>query len=178
VLENRERVMPFIFESEGGLVVRPEVGRSNLGIDFHTLADYCKRHKLSLPTYTDHANLTKELATQIYYEMFFAPCHFDELKSGVDYAVVDAAINLGVGGAADILEDEFLLPHTHKFEAGKITFFNDYPDVAFLINSIRDAWIEAKRLAPLYHLRGKGWEARDVRVRKQALELAGLGGGK
>jgi lysozyme family protein len=172
MLENRQKVIPFILQDEGGIVIRPDGGRSNLGIEFHTLADYNKRHKLPLPSYKDLEDLTPEKATMIYFELFFDPCHFDDFNSGIDYAVVDACINLGVGGCADLLEDEFILPRTHKFDPHKIRYINGFQDVEFVINSIRDAWIEHKRLQPLYSLRGKGWENRDQRVRERALKLA------
>jgi Glycosyl hydrolase 108 len=174
MLENREKSLKFVFEDEGGLVIRPDLGRSNMGISFHTMAYYRKLHKMRPPSYQDHAKLTKEEATNIYFELFFDPCHFDELKSGIDYAVVDMCINLGVGGAADALEAKFSLPHTHKFNPEKITYFNNYIDVATCIVDIRDAWIDLKRKAPLYKLRGPGWMARDLRVRERALKLAGM----
>lgn len=57
----------------------------------------------SFPT-LDIANLTRAQAVDIFRRKYATPIRFDALPDGVDYAVLDLAINSGVARAALILE--------------------------------------------------------------------------
>lgn len=52
----------------------------------------------------DIARLTKEQAVEIYRKQYATPIQFDDLPTGVDYAVMDLCINSGAGKAGLILQ--------------------------------------------------------------------------
>jgi lysozyme family protein len=167
---NAALALAWILEDEGGAAVRPDGGRVNMGITYQTLVDWRQRKGLRLPIYSDLEHLTVEEASKIYRDRYFAPVHFDELQSGVDYAVVDGAVNLGVKGMALAVQGGIHTPVTGKFDKFTIDGLNG-GDPRAVITAVRDSWIEIKRHAPNYGLRGPGWEHRDVRVRERALAM-------
>ena len=49
-------------------------------------------------------SLTPELVTPLYKQRYWDACHCSDLVRGVDYAVFDAAVNMGPGRAAKLLQ--------------------------------------------------------------------------
>jgi lysozyme family protein len=168
--ENRYKIMPFIFESEGAYALREDLGQSNKGIELHTFFNYRKRHGMQLPVYKDLENITEKEASDIYNELFFDRCGFDQLASGVDYAVADCCITLGVHGAADLLQQAFKIENTGKFDQQTIDYLNG-KDPKEIVQQIRDAWIAMKKNQPLWGKRGKGWTNRNNKVLDRALAM-------
>jgi lysozyme family protein len=170
--ENRDKVMSWVFDDEGSYVVRSDLGQSNMGIELHTLYTYRKKHGLPIPVYQDLKNLSKEEASAIYAEQFINPCHFDDLKSGVDYVVLDTCINLGLTGGCRLIQGIYNLPVTGKWDQATLDALNK-ADPFRAIECIRNAWLDLKRQSPLYDQRGPGWNNRDKRVRERAKQLVG-----
>jgi lysozyme family protein len=103
---NEAQVLEWIYKSEGGFIESPSEpgGAANFGITFQTLADWRALKKGPKPSILDLKGIDKEEATEIYAYKYFRIIRFDELPSGVDYCVLDAAIQHGCSGSIKLLQ--------------------------------------------------------------------------
>ncbi len=103
---NRQLVLSEILHTEAGYAERPEEGGGavNMGITFSVFSAWRKLKGHPEVTWEDLRNMERDEAVAIYDEQFLKPIHFDELPDGVDYAVLDAAVNGGVAGAIKLLQ--------------------------------------------------------------------------
>ena len=94
--ENWDKAINFVIEIEGGDTITNDLsdpgGLTRYGIS-----------KKSYPT-VDIANLTEEDAKSIYRQDYWNACNCDHLSSGIDMAVFDCAVNMGVGTAKLMLQ--------------------------------------------------------------------------
>jgi lysozyme family protein len=91
---NRDLAIDAVLEHEGGYVNDPNDpgGATKWGISSRAYPDM------------DIAELTKEDARDIYVNDYWMPMRCDELPSGLDLLVFDAAVNQGQGAAAIMLQ--------------------------------------------------------------------------
>jgi len=100
---NFEHAIARLFESEGGYVDDPadRGGPTKYGITLPTLAEQRGRPV----TKADLIALTCDEAAVVYRDLYWAKIQGDDLPSGVDYAVFDAAVHSGPRQAARWLQD-------------------------------------------------------------------------
>src|ERR1017187_2700180 len=100
---NLATALAYIDEDEGPEVnISPDEpgGASCRGVTMEVLREYNNAHGLPSPTSVDDIKgMTAELAGTIFTWRFLDPLRFNELPSGVDYRMADAAITLGKTGA-------------------------------------------------------------------------------
>ncbi len=166
---NFQKVIPYIFNEEGGYVDNPSDpgGATNMGITITTLSAW-EGHQVSPE---DVKEMTQATATQIYQTQFWNKIDGDNLPSGIDYAVFDFAVNSGPGRAAKMLQSVLGLPEDGVIGAQTVTAANTRP-AEEVINALCDArasWLEGLSTAASF---GRGWLARVGRVRSRALALA------
>lgn len=104
----------FVLQMEGGYVNDPNDpgGETNYGIS-----------KRSYPN-LDIKNLTVDQAKEIYYKDFWLPARCDKLSAPLALVVLDAAVNMGLGAAASLLQgttslDEFCLRRILRYSTYK-----------------------------------------------------------
>lgn len=92
-----DAAMVRVFADEGGYTNDPKDpgGATNWGI---TIFDARKYWKASA-TPADVKAMPKSVASDIYRKHYANPMRYDDLPAGLDYSVLDAAINSGVGRA-------------------------------------------------------------------------------
>lgn len=101
--ENTDIVMGWIGLSEGGYVNHPRDpgGETNRGITKRVWDAWLRSQgKAPRPV----RSITKDEAEQILYDQYFKPVMFDRLPSGLDYAMVDYAVNSGPSRAIKELQ--------------------------------------------------------------------------
>ncbi|MBA8838532.1 glycoside hydrolase family 108 protein [Ochrobactrum sp. RH2CCR150] len=166
---NFAAVMPYIFQEEGGYVDNPADpgGATNMGITIGNLAAWAGHSE----TAQDVKNLAKDTATEIYRKQYWDKIDGDSLPSGVDYAMLDFAVNSGPSHAIKmlqqilgILQDGFLGPATFAALSARPP-----QDIIDRLCDERSAWLRGLAAAASF---GKGWQARVERVRSRALALA------
>lgn len=98
-------VMDWVLKHEGGYAERSTEGGGavNMGVTFTTFAKWRKAQGKPVPTFADLKAMTRDEAIAIYEKYYLAPIGFDDLPSGLDYAVYDASVLGGVGGALKLL---------------------------------------------------------------------------
>lgn len=92
-----DAAMVRVFADEGGYTNDPvdPGGATNWGITIIDARKYWKPNATPL----DVRNMPKDVAKEIYKKHYANPMRYDDLPAGVDYGVLDAAINSGVGRA-------------------------------------------------------------------------------
>lgn len=95
--------MDFVFRSEGGYTNNENDagGETNLGVTIGTLR---RAHHLGIVGHEVPKMLTRKEALDIYFELYWKPCHAYELAPPLDYIIFDIAVNCGVGRAVMILQ--------------------------------------------------------------------------
>src|SRR5882757_9614145 len=98
---NELAALDFVLKDEGGYAERPEEGGGavNKGVTFTVFKAWRLKQNKPEPTWADLKAMTVEEAGQIYAAQFFEGVHFDDLPAGIDYCVLDAAVNGGVAGS-------------------------------------------------------------------------------
>lgn len=118
----------------------------------------------------DIANITKAQAVEIYRRQYAAPVRFDGLPAGVDYAVLDIAINSGAGRAGLILQGALAkLGQRIKVDGaiGDATVEAVSAVAATaLIDALSNARLAYMRKLTNWPTYGKGWTRRVAEVRQ------------
>ena len=102
MLSNFPASLALVLQSEGGFVNHRNDpgGMTNLGVTRNVWKEWVKRD-------VDEAEmraLTPEMVGPLYKANYWDACHCSDLVRGVDYAVFDAAVNMGSGRAAKLLQ--------------------------------------------------------------------------
>ena len=100
--KNFDKCFEMLLAHEGGFVNHPEDpgGATNLGVTKRTLQNYLGRHV----SMDEMRNLTPEDVKPIYRENYADAVCFDDLPGGLDWAMLDWAVNSGAGRAAKALQ--------------------------------------------------------------------------
>lgn len=103
---NADQALRMILEHEGGYVNDPQDpgGATNMGVTQNTL-DRVREQMPRVKLPADVKDLTRAQAKAIYRHDYWKPVAGSELPAGLDIAVVDMAVNQGVGDAVRALQD-------------------------------------------------------------------------
>jgi lysozyme family protein len=168
MIENWKKALQHVLMHEGGYVHHKDDpgGITNLGCTKAVWEEWCG-HPVEEK---EMRELTPEKVAPLYKARYWDKVKADELPTGIDYIVFDAAINSGAGRAAKWLQE--CVGANPDGAIGPMTLQATKAMVgADLINLYCD-----KRLAFLKELKtwdtfGKGWERRVQEVRAAALEM-------
>ena len=103
---NEKASLYYVFNDEGGYAERNTEGGGavNMGITFTVFVAWRQSKGVPYSTFADLKAMTQEEATEIYKAHFLSAIHFDDLPAGVDYVVLNAAIQGGVTGSIKLLQ--------------------------------------------------------------------------
>ena len=189
---NLDRVMPHVFAHEGGYVDDPQDpgGATKYGITLATLRAWrnagirdrglgvgeSPNPKTQSPkprpvTKADVRALSVAEATAIYEANYARVVRFDDLPPGLDYAVLDFAINSGPKRAAEFLQ-KILGVEVDGVTGPKTCATAQTANPADTIGRLCDARLTFLKGLGTWKRFGKGWERRVREVREVALEMA------
>ena len=160
------QAMNYVYADEGGYSndAGDPGGPTNYGITIGDARHYWKADA----TAQDVRSMPKNVAADIYQKHYADPLHYDDLPAGVDYAVLDYGINSGISRSAKVLQrivgvnpDGLIGPITLEAVSK-----GSPVDLINKIYNERLSFLKALHTWPIF---GKGWEARCVRGRKNAL---------
>lgn len=169
VKENFEIALALVFDSEGGWSDHPKDrgGKTNFGITAKTWRAWAKLHGDDRPL----SKITREDAARIYREDYAAPIRFDSLPSGLDYAMLDFAINSGVGtavaelqGCLGVSQDGIMGSQTLAAVRAK--------SAVDLVHCLCEARRKYVKKLDTWGTFGKGWLRRIAKVELNATRLA------
>jgi len=167
--ENFHSALAHVLKSEGGFVNHPKDpgGMTNLGCTKNTWEEYVG-HPVSE---SDMRNLTPELVAPLYKRKYWDKVAGDDLPSGLDYAVFDAAINSGAGRAAKWLQEVVGVTADGSIGKGTLTAVHTM-DVQDLIAKYNDKRLQFLESLPTFATFGRGWSRRVSEVQSAASALA------
>jgi lysozyme family protein len=167
--ENFEAALKAILHHEGGFVnhVKDPGGMTNLGVTKKVWEEWVG-HQVDERTMR---NLTPELVGPMYKVKYWDKVRGDDLPTGVDYIVFDAAVNSGPGRAAKWLQACVGVEPDGGIGPKTLAAVN-----AFDANQLIEDYAK-RRLSFLMDLQtwdtfGKGWSRRVAEVQKTGLDMA------
>ena len=166
--ENLDNALSLVLASEGGYVNDPADagGATKYGITASTLA----RTRGHAVTPTDVQALSSDEARALFQRSYWQVIRGDELPSGVDYAVFDAAVHSGPKQATLWLQSS--LGVVADGVMGPLTLASTKTaDAMSLIQEFSDRRRDALRKLAGFARFGRGWESRVERVRRDALQF-------
>ena len=103
MIQNFEKSLHFVLQSEGGFVDNPldSGGATMKGITLKVFQEYRRNKHL---TSEDLRNISNEDIQAIYRQNYWNPVFGNLLNSGCDYVVFDFAVNSGVGRSVKTLQ--------------------------------------------------------------------------
>jgi len=102
--DNYQAALNHVLKSEGGWSDNPADpgGATMKGI---TLVVYRNWKRNPHLTKDDLKNISDQDVYDLYKQLYWDKIHGDDLPSGVDYAVFDSAVNMGVGRASKLIQE-------------------------------------------------------------------------
>jgi len=166
---NFENCLARVLASEGGFVNHPSDpgGMTNLGCTKAVWEEFVG-HPVSE---ADMRALTPDMVAPLYRRKYWDKVAGDQLPSGLDYAVFDAAINSGAGRAAKWLQELVGVTVDGSIGPKTLAVVKTYP-VQFLIAQYNDARLQFLESLPTWPTFGKGWGNRVAHVQSAASQLA------
>ena len=165
MISNFEKSLALVLAAEGKFVNHKDDpgGMTNLGVTQTVWRDWVKHG-------VDEAEmraLTPEQVAPMYKAKYWDACKCDDLPRGVDYAVFDAAVNMGPGRATKLLQAA--LGVTADGSIGRATIAAataaDPSDLIEIFSYEKEAFYQS---LPTFNTFGKGWFNRVARVQDAA----------
>jgi len=169
MISNFEQALKNVLSSEGGYVNNPkdQGGMTNLGCTKAVWEEYVG-HPVSE---ADMRALTPALVGPLYKRKYWDKVAGDQLPSGLDYAVFDAAINSGPGRAAKWLKELVGVTADGAIGPGTLAAVGKIPTQT-LIAHYNDKRLQFLESLPQWDTFGKGWFNRVSLVQSLASQLA------
>jgi lysozyme family protein len=167
---NFKDALKHVLVHEGGYADHPKDpgGATMKGV---TLLVY-KNHFGEDKTKDDLRNISNSELQKIYKTGYWNKCHCDELPSGIDYAVFDAAVNSGPGRGARWLQAAVGAKQDGGIGAKTLAKVAGF-DTVSVINKMCDSRLHFLQGLTNWQTFGRGWQRRVDGVRQTALKLAG-----
>ena len=165
---NFDNVLKLVLQSEGGFVNDPRDpgGMTNLGVTQRVWEAFVGRPVSEV----EMMALSPADVAPLYRENYWERVHCDELPAGVDYAVMDYAVNSGTSRAAKSLQSACGV--TPDGSIGPLTLQAiGKADPLNLINSICDQRMTFLQSLPSFPDFGNGWSARVARVKAASTQM-------
>lgn len=159
-----------VFPHEGGYTdeAADPGGPTNWGITIADARMYWKPSASAL----DVRSMPKLVAEDIYRKHYAAPIRYDALPAGVDYSVLDYAINSGVGRAGKVLRRLVGLPDNTSVVTTDVLDAVRKRDPVALVNAVNDErlmFLQSLKIWPVYK---NGWGRRVSECRALSLSFA------
>ena len=166
--ENFDEALKAILHHEGGFVNHPKDpgGMTNLGVTKRVWEEWVG-HEVDEKAMRA---LTPETVGPMYKAKYWDKIKGDDLPTGVDYAVFDAAINSGPGRAAKWLQSVVGAVPDGAIGAGTLgkVAAMDAEDIVEKYQETRLAFMQS---LPTWDTFGKGWGRRVTEVKDAALKM-------
>ena len=176
---NFENVLALVLKDEGGFSNDPRDpgGMTNLGVTKRVWEGFVGHA-------VDEAAmraLTPADVTPLYRQNYWNRVHGDDLPAGVDYAVMDFAVNSGTSRAAKTLQRACGVTDDGAIGPATLAAVNS-ADPLTLIDAVCDERLAFLQTLPSFPTFGHGWTSRVQRVKTASKQMqqspgVGVGGG-
>ena len=166
---NFEEALEHVLKHEGGFVNHPKdpAGMTNLGVTKAVWDDCIKRES----TEDEMRNLKPADVIDLYKKLYWDRVKGDDLPSGLNYCVFDAAVNSGTGRAAKWLQECVGAVADGAIGAKTLAKVKAH-DADALVNAYCDLRLNFLKSLKTFDTFGKGWSRRVEGVRQTALDAS------
>ena len=164
-----EEALEHVLKHEGGFVNHPKDpgGMTNLGVTKKVWDEWIGRESSE----DEMRNLKPEDVAPLYKKMYWDRVKGDDLPSGVNYCVFDAAVNSGTGRAAKWLQEAVGAVPDGAIGAKTLANVAAH-DADSLVNAYCDVRLNFLKSLKTFDTFGKGWSRRVEGVRQTALDAS------
>ena len=164
-----EEALEHVLKHEGGFVNHPKDpgGMTNLGVTKKVWDEWIGRESSE----DEMRNLKPEDVAPLYKKMYWDRVKGDDLPSGVNYCVFDAAVNSGTGRAAKWLQEAVGAVPDGAIGAKTLAKVAAH-DADSLVNAYCDVRLNFLKGLKTFDTFGKGWSRRVEGVRQTALDAS------
>lgn len=164
-----EEALEHVLKHEGGFVNHPKDpgGMTNLGVTKKVWEEWIGRESSE----DEMRNLKPEDVAPLYKKMYWDRVKGDDLPSGVNYCVFDAAVNSGTGRAAKWLQEAVGAVPDGAIGAKTLAKVAAH-DADSLVNAYCDVRLNFLKSLKTFDTFGKGWSRRVEGVRQTALDAS------
>ena len=167
--ENYQSSLNHVLQSEGLWSDNPADpgGATMKGITLSTYRSWKGNPHISKE---DLRNISDQEVADIYKQNYWDKIKGDDLPSGVDYAVFDASVNMGVGRASKLIQTAVGVPADGVIGNQTLQAIKNANPIE-LINKFsaeKDAFYKS---LPTFGTFGKGWLNRVAKVQTEALSM-------
>jgi lysozyme family protein len=165
---NWKQSFELMLKSEGGYVNHPSDpgGRTNLGVTQATWENWIGRQSDE----SEMRSLTADKVEPMYRKKYWDAVRGDELKLGIDYLMLDYAVNAGAGRAIKTLQTSIGVAADGAFGPITMAAMKSYEPVK-LIERFSQAKEDFYRSLNTFDVFGKGWLNRVAKVKAEALKM-------
>ena len=165
---NFDNCLALLLKSEGGYVNNPKDpgGRTNLGVTQKTWEAWVGRESSE----KEIRALTKDQVAPLYKAKYWTACYGPQLPLGVDYALLDASVNMGVGRAVKLLQESLGCVPDGQIGPRTIQLI-DQKNPQDVIEGFSKRKISFYESLPTFATFGKGWLKRVEDVKFAALKM-------
>ena len=164
-----EEALEHVLKHEGGFVNHKldKGGITNLGVTIAVWEEWIGRESSE----DEMRNLKPEDVAPLYKKMYWDRVKGDDLPSGVNYCVFDAAVNSGTGRAAKWLQEAVGAVPDGAIGAKTLAKVAAH-DADSLVNAYCDVRLNFLKSLKTFDTFGKGWSRRVEGVRQTALDAS------
>jgi len=165
---NFKNALEHVLVHEGGWTDHPRDpgGATMKGVTLKTYREHFGREKSK----DDLRNISEEELEQIYRLGYWEKCHCDDLPTGVDYAVFDAAVNSGPGRSARWLQAAVGAKQDGAIGTNTLSAVSENNSVQ-IVNNMCDRRLTYLHGLDTWDTFGKGWQRRVEGVRTTAISM-------
>ena len=166
---NFDACLALVLKEEGGYVNNPADpgGRTNLGVTQATWQAWIG----SAVSEQDMRDLTQDDVKPLYRQKYWDVIRGDDLPAGVDYALLDFAVNSGPSRAIRYVQIALGVPSDGIIGPQTLTAIKAETP-SDLIESVCDSRLSFLQALSTWATFGRGWSARVARVKDNANRMA------
>lgn len=166
---NFDHVIGLVLQEEGGFVNNPKDpgGMTNLGVTLRVWEAFVG-HSVGE---AEMRALTPAIVTPLYKQNYWDKVSGDNLPRGLDYAVMDFAVNSGPVRAAKTLQEICGVNQDGSIGPATLAVVNS-ADPAGLIDKLCNQRLAFLKSLSTFATFGKGWTARVTRVKAASEQMA------
>lgn len=167
--DNFNTCLDLVLKSEGGFVNNPADpgGATNFGVTKKVWEEWVK-HPVSVD---DMKALKVEDVRPLYKAQYWDRVRGDDLPAGVDYCIMDVAVNSGTARAAKFLQASLGLASDGVIGPATLAAVKD-ANPRELVTDICDRRLAFLQALPTWNTFGKGWGRRVQEVEAKAFQMA------
>jgi lysozyme family protein len=169
--ENYSKALEFVLKSEGlwSDNIKDPGGATMKGITLQVYRDWKKNPDI---TKEQLKNISDQEVHDLYQQLYWNKIYADSLPTGIDYALFDASVNMGVLRSTKLIQEAIGVNADGVMGPKSLSAIQacNPKDLLEKFSAVKEDFYKALKLFPVF---GKGWLNRVAEVKKNAISMVG-----